>query len=258
MVYSKSLRIGVYLMQDVFKILGFQQNKEDVEIVKSTINSLSPEHVVKRYTNNAGDLCYDAAFVDTFLHSQDRALYVNEVYELTRKAGLEFLTWCDPVEYSLEAAVPELHPLWSKLRDLTPETAAHICDLLTQVRGTHRWAAAHPDYVKQVRIPFETDEFFNCIIIPHKSTRIVQKANRETNQNLICERGNKSYEMHFLLSEIIERANGVKSISQAVSEMNLSAASRKKLLSLARVQFQSLWRQGHLYVLLPEQKPEKW
>jgi len=47
---------------------------------------------VKRYTNIATDLHYDAGVVDTFLHRVDQSYYVKDVYAFARRAGLEFLT----------------------------------------------------------------------------------------------------------------------------------------------------------------------
>jgi hypothetical protein len=254
MVYGKSLRLGVYMMQEVFRLLGFQQTQEDVDIVKATLQILAPEHVVQRYIRNASDLHYDAAYVDTFLHGQDRAYCVNEVFDFTRKAGLEFLTWCDPIDYSLEAIIPPAHPLWSKLHDLSPETEAHVCDLLSQLRGTHRWAAAHPDYVKKARIPFETEAFLDCIVVPHRLTKIIQQGDANKKQNVICERGNRLYEIDFRLGEIIARTNGIKNIRQAISEMSISVEDEMDLRRLASEQFKRLWKQGHLYIFLPEKQ----
>ena len=254
MVYGKSLRLGVYMMQEVFRLLGFQQTQADVDIVKATIHDLSSEHVLTRYIKFANDLHYDAAYVDTFLHPQDRAYNVNEVYEFTRRAGLEFLTWCDPLEYSLEANVPADHPLWNKLANLKPETAAHICDLLTQMRGTHRWAAAHPDYVKKMSIPFDTEELLNCSIVSHRLAKFKRHTDVNENSILVCEREKSSYSLHYRIGEIIDKSNGVKSLQQVMAEMTLSPEEKLELDRLLRNQLKSLWMLGHIHILLPEAK----
>jgi SAM-dependent methyltransferase len=254
MVYGKSLRLGVYMMQEVFRLLGFQQTQADVDIVKATIHDLSSEHVLTRYIKFANDLHYDAAYVDTFLHPQDRAYNVNEVYEFTRRAGLEFLTWCDPLEYSLEANVPADHPLWNKLTNLKPETAAHICDLLTQMRGTHRWAAAHPDYVKKMSIPFDTEELLNCSIVSHRLAKFKRQVDLNGNPITVCERGKSSYSLHYRIGEIIDKTNGVKSLQQVMAEMTLSPEEKSELDGLLRNQLKSLWMLGHIHILLPEAK----
>lgn len=252
MVYGKSLRVGVYMLQEVFRLLNLQQTQQDVDIVKATIEVLPQEHVVHHYIRKANDLAGDAAYVDTFLHPRDRAYSVGEVYELTRKAGLEFLSWCDPGEYALEGVLPPSHPLRKKIRELSPETLAHVCDLLTQSRGTHRWAAGHPEYIEKARIPFDRDEFYDCVVIPHLSTQISQKGDRSSQQNIICKRGGRSYELDVPLAEIISRTRGTKSIREVVGEMSLTAEEENSVLLLAKDRFRSLWQQGDIYILLPE------
>lgn len=252
MVYGKTLRLGVYLMQEVFRVLNFSQTKEDIDIVKATIAALSPDHALQRYVKSANDLSNDAAFVDTFLHSQDQAYYVNEVLALTRDAGLEFLSWCDPIEYSLELAVPQGHPLWPRLKNLSAETAAHVCDLLSQVHGTHRWWAAHTAYVTGIQIPFDTDAFYDCIAVPHHAAMLAQEEVAMTGANLRCRRGNYSFEMGSVLAEVLIRAKGLKSIRETVSEMNLSPGQRDAVFAAARVHFAALWRQGHIEIMLPK------
>jgi 2-polyprenyl-3-methyl-5-hydroxy-6-metoxy-1,4-benzoquinol methylase len=39
MLYGRSLRLGVYVMQEFFKLLGFEQKKDDVDLVRSLQNS---------------------------------------------------------------------------------------------------------------------------------------------------------------------------------------------------------------------------
>lgn len=251
MVYGKSLRLGVYMLQEVFRTLGLQQTKKDVEIVKATINSLPADHVVRRYVNNAGDLHFDAAFVDTFLHTQDRAYTVNEIYDLTRKAGLDFLSWCDPAEYSLETNVPKEHQLWSKFDGLSPQSSAQICDLLTQSRGTHRWAVGHPSYVKSCKIPFYTDAFLDCCIRFHRQTEFLQRCDTSNGKNTICKRGNIRFEIDTCLVDLIDLSKGILTIKQAVEKMSLTAEEKNRVFTLTHKEFERLWKQGHIYIFLP-------
>ncbi|MFM9152654.1 MAG: class I SAM-dependent methyltransferase [Methylocystis sp.] len=248
MVYGQTLRLGVYMMQEVFSLLNCQQSREDVQIVKETIKSLHPDHVLQRYVRSAPDLNSDSGIVDTFLPSRDRAYYVKDIYELTRDSGLEFLTWCDPIEYSIEASIPSDHPLRKKLESVKPEIAEHVCDLLTQLRGTHRWAAAHPGYVKKSIIPFENDLFFDCIVSLHSSATIIQKADNQQKKNMLCLRRNIPFEINYELGEILERADGIKTLAQIFSELALTPDNADTFRRHAQVDFRSLWKQGHLNI----------
>lgn len=251
MVYGMSLRLGVYIMQEVFRLLDFNQTQEDVDIVKATVSALSPDHVAKKYINNAPDLHYDAAFVDTFLHPQDRAYSVKEVFEFTRKAGLEFLSWADPMPYCLEAAVPPNHPLCKKIKNLPDELAAHICDLLVQDMGTHRWAAAHPDYVKKIQIPFETEALFDCIIFLHNRANLIRSTNSQTIDKIYLNRGNREIEIEPSIATILERSNSNTSLRDIVRSLNLSHEQEEKLKSHLNEVCKNLWKEGHIHILLP-------
>lgn len=251
MVYGKTLRLGVYLMQDLFRTLGFTQNKEDVDLIRYTIESLPEEHVVKRYIKEAGDLVYDAGIVDTFLHPQDRAYSVREVFDFIRSADLEFFKWTDPLDYSLKTYVPAAHPLWSKLHDLNLEEASYACDLLSQSRGTHRFIAAFPAFVKEQKIPFDTDEFLDCTVLPHAGLEILTPANPAERKNAKCKRYRAEFEIDYRLSSIFSKLNLSNTIRMVLDEMRLNTEQYAAATNIARIGFKELSERGHITVLLP-------
>jgi SAM-dependent methyltransferase len=259
MVYGTSLRLGVYMMQEVFHTLGFKQTKADVDIVRSTIDSLHPDHVLKRYMKIAYDLKYDAGMVDTFLHPQDRSYSVKEVFSFTRRAGLEFLNWCDPSEYNLAMSIPETLPLWGKIKssDISNEEKYYVHDLLLQNRGTHRWLCAHPEYVKKSRIIFEKEILSKYSIHLHRSTKLVKISNLISKSPSAFKRSNFEIEYQFELSSnlamlIDALAHRITTIQEALSDMNLDNQAQSDLLDTLLPEIKSLYERGHIYVLLPE------
>ena len=90
MLYAKYGRIGVELLQGVFRELGLGQNNPSVLMVKETLATLSDEHPVKTYIGMAPDLEFDAGLVDTFLHGRDRSYSIDDCVELVHGAGLVF------------------------------------------------------------------------------------------------------------------------------------------------------------------------
>lgn len=255
MVYGTSLRLGVYLMQNLFRTCGLKQTPEDLQLVKETLALLPADHAARRYMKNAHDLKYEAGMVDTFLHRQDRSFYVPEIFEVFRGAGLEFLGWLDNLDYSLEAALPARHPLWRKLNKLDAMHRAHACDLLTQTKGTHRFVLAHPDYVKQCRIPFDSDEFLDCSCLFKAGVELVEPANTSARTPAKCRRRHSEFQMDYRLALLLERmANGTQTLRQAIESFGLGDSGRKVLLPLARRGFKSLWNMGHIFVLLPERR----
>lgn len=251
MVYGKSLRLGVYLLQEVFRLIGLQQTPEDVALVRTTVDSLAPDHVVKRYTKNATDLQYDAGMVDTFLHPQDQAYFAKDVFSFTRRAGLEFLSWCDPIEYSLEAAIPPQHPLWSKLKNLDDETAAQVSDLLVQLRGTHRWLCAHPDFVRRNKVSFDGEDMLDYSIVAHRDFKIIEPSDLTNKTSAKCMRQHEKFELDYRLAAVLARLNMSNTIRQVIKTFNLSQEEERNALELCREGFKALHKRGHIYVLLP-------
>jgi len=91
MLYAKYGRIGVELLESVFRDMELGQDDASVQIVKETISLLSPDHPVQRYLKIAQDLqASDAAVVDTFLHGRQRSYTIDECIDLVTSAGLEF------------------------------------------------------------------------------------------------------------------------------------------------------------------------
>tara|TARA_B100001063_G_C16718672_1_gene532252 strand:+ start:63 stop:1271 length:1209 start_codon:yes stop_codon:yes gene_type:complete len=97
MVYASYLRVGVYFLQDIFRYLGLEQNENDIEFAKKFISDLPGNHFLKTY----GELgpIDDSAFVDTFLHTQDKAYDCLEVQELIKGTGSFFQSWTDVKNY---------------------------------------------------------------------------------------------------------------------------------------------------------------
>lgn len=261
MVYGTSLRLGVYMLQEVFRTLGFKQIKSDIDIVRATVDSLHPEHVLRRYVKAGYDLKYDAGMVDTFLHPQDRSYSVKEVFKFTRDAGLEFLSWCDPIEYSLEAAIPKNHPIWKKIHTskIENEEKYHIYDLLLQDRGTHRWLCSHPEYVNKHKVTFEIDEFLEYSLLLHRTIKILKPSDLQKKDSAIFNRNNFSVQYEFKISHdlallINVLSRGEKTIGQALASLNTDYLDRSELIDKLRLEIKSLYERGHIYVLLPEEK----
>lgn len=90
MLYAKYGRIGVDMMQSVFRDMGLGQNDASVLLVRETLAALAPDHPVRSYMAIAPDLGYDAGLVDTFLHGRERNYTIGECQDLVASCGLVF------------------------------------------------------------------------------------------------------------------------------------------------------------------------
>lgn len=90
MLYAKYGRIGVDMMQSVFRDLGLRQDESSLAVVRDGIAALAAHHPARTYLEVAPDVDYDAGLVDTFLHGRERAYTIDECRDLVASAGLVF------------------------------------------------------------------------------------------------------------------------------------------------------------------------
>lgn len=252
MVYGKHLRFGIYPLQEAFRLMGLEQTSRDINLIRDVLTSLPQDHAVNRYIRHSDDLNYDAGIVDTFLNPIDQAYSVKDIFSFTRRAGLEFLNWCEPAEYSLRAQVPEDHSLWSRLGDLSKEEAAHVCDLLLQSRGTHRWLAAHPEYVNKSNIPFTSDSLFDYTFRLSPGSNIDRETESSSSDSVQCSRGNLHFKLPRALYRLIERMDLSKSIRAIIESSDFSFAEINSLKVVVSQSLRELYEMGHVQIFMPK------
>ncbi|HEY0225297.1 MAG TPA: methyltransferase [Mycobacterium sp.] len=139
MLYAKYGRIGVELLEGVFRDLGLTQDEASVQLVKDTLVTLPPDHPVRSYLKVAHDLQTDGALVDTFLHGRQRSYTVEDCVDLVASAGLTFQGWFHKTPYyphdflvpssrihALLATLPDDIRLWSLMERLQTANATHF------------------------------------------------------------------------------------------------------------------------------------
>ena len=101
MLYGKYGRTGVYHMQELMRLLneGTLDAAEEVASGKELIKELPPTNWFFRGKELTRDyLESDSGFYDLFLHKQDRAYTIPEVYELLEQAGLHLINFAIPAD----------------------------------------------------------------------------------------------------------------------------------------------------------------
>ncbi len=159
MLYARYGRIGVELMQALFRDLGLGQDERSLAMVKDVIASLPDEHPVRDYLAIAPDLTFDAGLVDTFLHGRDRSFTVEDCLNLVTSAGLVFQEWFlkSPYEPSVSAnpasAAIALLPdaqRWSVMERINTRNACHFFTACRPERPTSSYRV-DPQSLQAVR-----------------------------------------------------------------------------------------------------------
>ena len=136
MLYARYGRIGVEIMQAIFREIGLTQDDASLFTVKEAIALLPTDHPVRNYLAFAPDLRFDAGLVDTFLHGRDRSYTVDDCLDLVASAGLVFQGWFlkssyEPPSppgggfYAAVAALPD-RQRWSVMERVNARNACHF------------------------------------------------------------------------------------------------------------------------------------
>ncbi len=142
MLYAKYGRLGVEMMQGIFREMGLHQDHESIETVRAALAALPPGHPVQSYLEIAPDLQFDAGLVDTFLHGRDRNYTVDDCLALVERSGLVFQDWLLKSPY---------YPFNSADSGFTAEITAlparqqwSIMERINYRNGCHFFTACHP------------------------------------------------------------------------------------------------------------------
>jgi hypothetical protein len=181
MVYGYYPRFGVYMMQEVFRVLGLKQDEVGIEIVKRGIKDVPAWHHVRRYFAIAPDLGYDSGLVDTFLHQLDRPFTVPQVLEFAGRNDLKFQSWLNNLDYSISASIMDpQNPLRQRVETLAPAEQWRLVELIAQSLATHRFLLCHPDKAEaDYRLDFDTDAWLDYVPSLRYPARITNTAGPE-------------------------------------------------------------------------------
>jgi len=143
MLYARYGRLGVTMLQEAFRGLGLGQDQDSLDVVRSTIAVLPPDHPLRAYLAIAPDLAHDTGLVDTFLHGRDRNFTVNDCLELVDAAGLEFDDWFLKAPYhpgdSLGTSV------LASLSHIPVQRRWAVMELLNWRNGCHFFTVCRPE-----------------------------------------------------------------------------------------------------------------
>ena len=246
MLYAKNGRIGIELLQSVFRVLGLGQNEASIALVRQTLSLLAAEHPVQSYLKIARDLQSDAMLVDTLLHGRERSYTVDDCIDLVTSAGLVFQGWFNKAPYyphSLSTRPSEVHlainalpepTLWSAMERLHTVNACHFFMACRAERSKESYAIDFStqdclDYVPlmRMRCGLADTEIFR----PDWRTRL------------------NSAQLPF-----VRHVDGHRTIREIAASVARSGDSSRASLAdvegFARKLFQALWRLDFLAVAL--------
>jgi SAM-dependent methyltransferase len=251
MLYGYYRRFGVYMMQEAFRLAKLEQDEYGVSLVKQAVAALPPWHHVKTYISGAPDLEYDAGFVDTFLHRQDRAYTVPQVLAFATENGLKFQCWLDNLNYSVAAAFSVGHPLRDIAYALPKEDQWHMVELVAQSLGCHRFLLCHPnrpasDYTLDFSINAETAAWMEYIPTVRPPIVVLEPANLDSDTPARLKRDWQTFELSPLEAQMMMQVDGQKTIRMIVEMQPWLKKDLSQRLALAQAFFARMADLDHL------------
>jgi SAM-dependent methyltransferase len=249
MLYAKYGRAGVYMLQELFRLLGLGQSARDLSVVKECLAAIRPDHVIHRYLRQANDVDYDAGLVDTFLHRLDTPFTVADCLRLTDEAGLAFQGWAENSFYYPEGQIPRQSPFFAHL-DALPER-----ERWQAVELAHGFLSQHCFYVCRAdrdpatyRIAFDTDAFMQYVPVPRWDLSA-----RETPEGLLVVERSPYPALPFTRaqSRIMRQVDGQRTIQACLRQAGFQDPP-EVAIPFCRSLFRDLWRLGLYDYRLPQ------
>jgi SAM-dependent methyltransferase len=242
MLYARYGRIGVEMMQGVFRELGLKQNDPSVLMVNDALATLSEDHPIRSYMAVAPDLQFDAGLVDTFLHGRDRSYTVEDCLDLVDSAGLVFQdlflksAYYPPAAsttafHAAVAALPE-QKQWSIMERVNIRNACHF---FTACRGDRARSAYAIDFASPESLDYVPMLRYRCGLSGNQLLRPGWSTGLDP--------------MQLALMQQMDGRRTIREIIAAVSGQGLSQGRNPAdLESFARTFFRSLWQLDFLAI----------
>ncbi|HEU0189693.1 MAG TPA: class I SAM-dependent methyltransferase [Mycobacterium sp.] len=238
MLYARYGRIGVEMLEAVFRDLGLRQDDASVRIVRDTLAMLSPDHPVRSYVKIAQDLPSDAGLVDTFLHGRQQSYTVDGCLDLADSAGLEFQGWLLNAPYYAHEMAAPANSFYPAVNALPEAKIWSIMERIHTLNARHFFMACRSDRPKQsYKIDFSTPESMDYVPLLRMRCGISGAEIFRPGWRMSLNQA----QLPFV--QAIDGRKSIRQIAESVGQSGGSSrASGSDLENFARKLFQSLWR----------------
>lgn len=236
MLYAKYGRIGVDMMQSVFRDMGLGQNDTSVLMVRDALATLAPDHPVRSYMAIAPDLGYDAGLVDTFLHGRERNYSIGECQSLVASSGLVFQDIFFKAAY--HPPVGSTNAFHMAVAALPKERQWSVMEQVNFRNGCHFFLACRADRPKShYVIDFALDQALDYVpVFRHRcSLRGQQICRHDWGMNL--------EPTQYALAELVDGRRTIREIAAlAHAAANLAPPQPTAFEAQVKKQFQVFWQ----------------
>ncbi len=239
MLYAKYGRIGVELLESVFRDMGLGPDEVSVQIVKDIVSVLPPDHPVQSYIRIAQDLqTSDATLVDTFLRGPQRTYTVDDCIDLVTSAGLDFQGWLIKAPYYAHDLFAPVNEFYRAVNELPERKLWSVTERVQTVNGCHFFMACRPERPKEsYTIDFSAEDSLDYVPMMRMRCGLSGNEIFRPDWSMALNSAQLPFVQHVdgrrTIREIVER------VAQDGDPRRAAATEREKF---ALKLFQALWR----------------
>jgi SAM-dependent methyltransferase len=145
MVYASYGRAGIYMMREYCRLLGITPCDQELLALGAALDALPEDHPLAHVLRRAADFRHPDALADAFLHPQDRAFTVPQVFEWLDRCGLLFGRWMEQAPYLPQCGAVAATPHAARLNELPERTQFAALELLRGTITQHNFVAYRND-----------------------------------------------------------------------------------------------------------------
>lgn len=246
MLYASYGRIGVQMMQAVFKDIGLQQDDASLTVVRDAISQVGPLHPLASYLQIAPDLADDAGMVDTFLHGREEAYSIDDCRALVEGSGLVFQDLFLRASYYPPTAPTS--PFFSAVAALPREQQWSIMQRINASNACHYFLACRPERpLESYAIDFNSDAALGYVPTFRKACGFTGSAVRRHD--------GWARDLTPMQAALVEQIDGRRSIAEIIDLVTGSGTfARADRVEIAREALdlcRSLWEQDFISAGIP-------
>ena len=237
MLYAKYGRLGVEVMESIFRDLDLRQDEASVRVVKEAIALLPADHPVRSYLTISGDARFDAVLVDTFLHGRARNYTVDDCLDLVSAAGLAFQGWLLKAPYYHHELLMPTSDFAPAINSLPEAKLWSLMERMHTSNACHFFLACHPERPKESYvIDFSTTECLDYV--PGMRMRCGLAGNEifRPGWRMSLNAAQLPFVQH------IDGRRTIREIAASAAQNNSQRASTSEFEKFGRKLFQGLWR----------------
>ncbi|OAN54678.1 hypothetical protein A6A04_12195 [Paramagnetospirillum marisnigri] len=232
MLYGRYGRDSVYMFQDIFRRMGITAETvtdEEVAQLADFVRSVPPSHPFHLRRDLYADFRPEE-LVDLYLHPQDRAYTVPEIYDLLADAGLVLQRFIHQGPYVPRFSGMSGHPFHARTEDLKEREQFAIAELYRGDFNTHVFAACRDDRpLASRRVDMDSAAFEDAVPSHRRDLELTGRADAPA--MVINGHGRHRFEIalspaQFRLLSLVDGQRSVRDLIQLLAPLADEATAR--------------------------------